>query len=62
MEKQYLTEREVGQLYRMSIRNLQKRRYEGRGPRYFKFGGSIRYRVADLDAFMKWHEPKADKV
>jgi len=62
MEKQFLTEKEVGQLYGLSPKSLQQRRYKGHGPRYFKFGGSVRYKVADLDAFMDWHEPKADEV
>lgn len=62
MEKQYLNERDVSQLYGISTKNLQNRRYEGRGPCYFKFGGSVRYRVADLDAFVEWHEPRADEV
>jgi hypothetical protein len=31
---------------------MRRWRYEGRGPRYTKIGSSVRYSVADLEAFV----------
>jgi predicted DNA-binding transcriptional regulator AlpA len=36
----------------LSRSTLQAWRYTGRGPRYIKIGRSIRYRSADVDAFL----------
>jgi predicted DNA-binding transcriptional regulator AlpA len=35
---------------------LYRRRLDGTGPRHIKIGRSIRYRRADLEAFIKAHE------
>jgi predicted DNA-binding transcriptional regulator AlpA len=32
---------------------LDQWRADGKGPRYTKLGGAIRYRIADLDAFIE---------
>lgn len=32
---------------------LRQMRHEGRGPRYVRLGRTIRYRVVDLDAYLK---------
>jgi len=53
MEKRYLREREVSQQYGFSMKTLQLWRWQGRGPAYCKVGASVRYLVADLDAFME---------
>jgi len=37
---------------RVSRSTLQAWRYRGRGPRYIKIGRLIRYRNADVDAFL----------
>lgn len=53
MEKEYFSEREVSQHYGISTGTLQNMRCQGRGPRYFKFGRAVRYKRADLEAFME---------
>jgi Helix-turn-helix domain len=37
------------------LRNL---RYRGEGPRYVKKGGLVRYRIADLDAWLFGKTPR----
>ena len=49
----YLTEIEVADLINVPRRTLQAWRYQGRGPRYVKLGGSVRYRVTDLEKFLE---------
>jgi predicted DNA-binding transcriptional regulator AlpA len=45
---------EVGLAGRLKVARstLQNWRYTGRGPRWIKLGRLIRYRVADVDAFL----------
>ena len=47
----WLTEREAGAWLNLSVKWLQKQRLLGHPPRYAKFGGAIRYGVADLEAY-----------
>lgn len=35
----------------MSVRTLRKWRLTGKGPKYRKFGGAVRYGLADLEAY-----------
>lgn len=51
-----IREREAAHLLDMSVAALRKWRREGRGPRYFKVGKLVRYRVSDLEAFVSKHE------
>ena len=37
----------------VSRATLQSWRYAGRGPKYIKIGRLIRYRVADVDAYLR---------
>ena len=37
----------------VSRSTLQSWRYAGRGPRFIKLGRMVRYRVADVDAFLR---------
>ena len=48
---EYMTECEVAYRLQMSKKWLQKMRYAGGGIPYHKFGGTIRYAVADIQAF-----------
>ena len=50
-----LTERPAAEYLGLSVRTLQKRRFEGQGPSYLKIGRSVRYRLEDLDAFLEAH-------
>lgn len=47
-----LTQREAAQLLRLSERSLERFRLIGTGPRFVKAGHSVRYREADLEAWV----------
>lgn len=47
-----LTESDVADLLRISVRTLQDYRCSGRGPKFVKIGRRIVYRQADVDAFI----------
>ena len=51
-----LTTREAGNFLRLSKRTLYRYRVSGHGPVYYKFGNRIRYRLADLVAWVE--EPR----
>lgn len=51
MEK-YLNEKQVEERYALPAPTLRNWRHRGEGPIYAKIGKSVRYAVADLDAFM----------
>ena len=44
---------ELAERLRVSRSTLQSWRYSGRGPRYVKAGRLVRYRNADVDAFLE---------
>jgi len=48
----FLTVTEVAQLLRCSASSLNKWRLIGRGPRFVRVGSRIRYRPADIAAFV----------
>ena len=50
--KLYLTETEVSDVINVPRRTLQAWRYQGRGPRYVKLGGAVRYRITDLEKYL----------
>ena len=47
----YMTCRETAAFLGLSPRSLDRRRVSGEGPAFRKFGGSVRYARADLDAW-----------
>lgn len=47
-----MDEKQVAALMEVSVKALQGWRYRGCGPRYLKFGRLVRYRMADLEAFV----------
>lgn len=49
----YLLPKEAARYLRIKPQTLAKMRMQKRGPRYDKRGRFIRYRVADLDAWLK---------
>jgi len=55
-QPQFLTPTEAGAYLRLSARTLENYRTLGGGPRFRKFGRSIRYTIPDLDA---WVESRA---
>ncbi len=50
-----LTERAAAEHLGLSVRTLQKRRFERQDPPYLKIGRSVRYRLDDLNAFLEAH-------
>jgi predicted DNA-binding transcriptional regulator AlpA len=47
-----LTTEQVAQLLHCSVSNLNKLRWLGKGPRFVRLGANIRYRPADISAFI----------
>lgn len=47
----YLNEKQAAPFLGLSIKTLQAWRHQCRGPRYRKFGRSVRYSMSDLVAF-----------
>ena len=52
---QTLTEEQAARYVNYSIPFLRLTRRENRGPAFLRIGRSIRYRIADLDAWMAAH-------
>jgi predicted DNA-binding transcriptional regulator AlpA len=52
---QALTEPEAARYIAYSVPFLRLTRRENRGPAFIRIGRSIRYRIADLDAWMAAH-------
>lgn len=55
MANKNLTEREVDQEYDLKVPYLRRARLERRGPRFLKIGKMVRYRRADIEAFLAAH-------
>lgn len=54
-------ERQAAAYLNLSVKTLQARRASYKAPPFLKIGRSIRYRLADLDAFLAAHrvDPEA---
>ena len=50
---QLINEREAANLLRLSVKCLQGWRVRSGGPRFVKLGRSVRYAMADLEAFVQ---------
>lgn len=61
--KPIITEVEAAPYVGMSRAWLRTARRQGRGPAYIRDGRAIRYRIADLDAYLRAHrvEPRAQQ-
>ena len=59
--REYLTEDEAAAHVHLNPRTLSNWRSAGRGPRFFKAGGRVRYLREDLDRWLDAHarEPEA---
>lgn len=51
--RRFLDPAESGEYLGLSVATLANWRSAGTGPEYLKVGGRIRYRLADLDAFVE---------
>ena len=47
-----LTDREVATRLAVSISAVRKWRFEGRGPTFVRIGRAVRYRLADVEAYV----------
>ena len=54
--QKWLTEKQVSVLTAMSLSTLRAHRFKRGGLPYTKFGKSVRYALADVEAFMKEHK------
>ena len=53
IESAFLSEQQAAQYLRVSVKNLQRWRFDHKGPAYAKLNNKlIRYRLADLDEWM----------
>jgi excisionase family DNA binding protein len=48
-----MTEQELAEYVRVSLRTVRKWRAEGTGPPYLRAGRQIRYRKRDVDAWLE---------
>ncbi|BCO30138.1 hypothetical protein TspCOW1_02410 [Thiohalobacter sp. COW1] len=51
MADDLLTQKQLAQRWALSERTLERWRCTGLGPVYIKLGHSVRYRMADIEAF-----------
>ena len=51
-DRSLLTTNEVAEVFRLSAGRLRNLRYRGLGPRGYRLGKSIRYRLADVEAWL----------
>lgn len=51
MTPEYLKEEAAAAVLQIAPKTLSRWRWAGKGPRYYKFGGAVRYAKSDLDAF-----------
>ncbi len=60
-----LTETEAAALLGLKVATLRRWRWAGRGPRFLKIGGAVRYDLADLEAFIvasRRHSTSTDRT
>jgi hypothetical protein len=53
---EYLSEKQLSEEWGIPIATLRKWRASGRGPRYVKLEGAVRYCREGLDAYLKEHQ------
>ena len=54
--RQFVSEQYLEQMTEVSVKSWQQFRFHGRGPRYYKIGGAVRY---DLQEVLDWIEANA---
>lgn len=48
---QFLTTEDAAAFLRLSRKTLERWRWAGKGPRWHKLGGAVRYRLEELERF-----------
>ncbi len=51
--RRLLRESEAAQMLSLEVSTLRRWRWSGRGPRFLKLGGAVRYDRTDIDAFVE---------
>jgi hypothetical protein len=51
MSETFLNQARLARRWQMSPRTLERWRWTGEGPAYFKIGGRVVYRLDDIEAF-----------
>lgn len=51
----FVTEKQAAEYLSLQSETLNRWRWAGKGPRYYRVGGAIRYKLKDLDAFAQPH-------
>ena len=49
----YINEKQAALYLGLERHTLTRWRWAGKGPRFYKVGGAVRYKVADLESFAK---------
>ena len=57
IKPEYLTAEQVEVMTSFSVKALETMRHRRRGPPFLKVGGSVRYRVADVRAWIEQGGP-----
>lgn len=48
-----IKETELSQILNIEVATLRRWRWAGRGPRFLKLGGAVRYDLADVEEFIE---------
>ncbi len=65
LQPRMLKEREAAELLAMEVTTLRRWRWAGKGPRFLKIGGAVRYDLADLETFIvasRRHSTSTDRT
>lgn len=49
----YLTPEQLSEMIGISVNTLRKWRWEGKGPKFVKFGSRVSYRQCDVEQFVE---------
>jgi excisionase family DNA binding protein len=60
MTDKLLTQQQLADELRVSLRTLERWRQQGTGPAFIRVGRSPRYRRADVDAWLEHHRQPRD--
>jgi hypothetical protein len=60
-ERVLLDEREVAKMTARAVQSLRNDRHNRRGLTYVKFGRSVRYLLADIEAYIETHRISFDE-
>jgi len=50
--ERFVDEKTVAESLQMSLAAIRRWRYQGTGPKFRKFGASVRYSITDLEAWI----------